>query len=144
MSWMVTHLDAVFTPERKSAEKFDCDVIHPWRLRFCFFKVVLHVADDHIFWVASSLMDNCTLLMRLNLFLTGSWMLNDSALQQRSSTLAQSLPKSNSLFAVQTCRTKPTLVPILGLAPPLVVRRTCSCHFTRTSSRAHSCWGSVP
>lgn len=77
MSWMVTHLDAVFTPERKSAEKLDCDVIHPWRLRFCFFKVVLHVADDHIFWVASSLMDNCTLLMRLilpNWFMNAEWL----------------------------------------------------------------------
>lgn len=99
MSWMVTHLDAVFTPERKSAERFDCDVIPPRRLRFCFFKVVLHVADDHIFWVASSLMDNCTLLMRLTL---PNWLTNAERLGTATEIL-HSRPKFTKIKPFVCC-----------------------------------------
>lgn len=77
MSWMVTHLDAVFTPERKSADyllklkKFDCDVYSSVTPQVLLLQG--RSSDDHIFWVASSLMDNCTSLMRLIL---PNWFMN--------------------------------------------------------------------
>lgn len=77
MSWMVTHLDAVFTPERKSADyllklkKFDCDVYSSVTPQVLLLQG--RSSDDHIFWVSISLMDNCTSLMSLIL---PNWFVN--------------------------------------------------------------------